>query len=371
MKMTENDILKTALYDKFVALEATMGLDGGWEMPLSFSGAMSEAEETHRRGGVFDVSHVGRIRIRGYEGVDLLERLCTSDVVHQEDDTAQYTLLCNENGGIIDHCMALRMDNWWLITTSPENRLKVLEHLQTNAGNLDVKVDDQTSKTSMLCITGPSVQEILNKVLPIPVSDLGAGAVKAGSLLMARYIAMRTNYLGLWTLEIVLPNLFTGQAWRFITDKAGENALKPAGQTTRDILRIEAGHCRFGHEINETIDPFTAGLEGAVNFEHNFMGREALEKLRTKTPARKRAGLVLSPPANDSMPAIPRLGATVALGDGGQVGSVTSGTYSTTLEKTIAMAYVRSDTAEIGNELAVEIEGAIHPAKVVDLPFVK
>jgi len=346
-----------------------MGPDGGWEMPMSFSGAGDEVRAVADRAAVFDISHVGRIRIRGDEALDLVERVCTADVVRQEDDTARFTLLCNEAGGIIDQCLAIRIEDWWVLTTSPINRVKVVEHLLAQGQGLSVKVDDQTPKTSMVCVAGAQAEEMLDRALPVSVAHLAPGRIKTGTLMLARYIAARTAYMGAWALEVMLPNMFIGQAWRFITDKAGANASPPAGAAARDVLRIRAGHCRYGHELNETIDPFTAGLGRAVDFGHDFVGREALEALRDKPPARRRVGLVL---ARSDTPgaggAIPTLGTAVCRTDGGQIGTVTSGTFCPMLDRVIALAYMAAGACDAGAEVLVGTDAA-RAAEVVSLPF--
>jgi len=367
--MSEGELNRTALHGKHTAAEAKMGPDGGWEMPLSFSGAADEVRAVASRAGVFDVSNVGRIRIRGDEALDLVERVCTADVVRQEDDTARFTLLCSDAGGIIDQCLALRIDDWWLLTTSPVNRVKVLEHLRAEGDGLSVKIDDQTTKTSMVCVAGAEAEGLLDRALPIRVAGLAPGQLKAGTLMIARYIALRTGYTGFWGLDVILPNMFAGQAWRFITDKAGENAVPPAGAAARDVLRIQAGHCRYGHELNETIDPYMAGLGDAVDFRHEFIGRAALEALADKAPARRRVGLVLSAPPDPSVPgAIPGLGTEVTRPDGGQIGAITSGTFSPTTDSVIAMAYLATADAQVGADVLVGPDGP-RPAKVVSLPF--
>ena len=367
--MTEGEMSKTALHGKHVAREAKMGSDGGWEMPLSFSTPGEEVAETCRRASVFDISHVGRIRIRGDEALDLVERVCTADVVRQEDDTARYTLLCNESGGVIDQCLAVRIDDWWLLTTSPINRAKVLAHLRTAGEGLSVKVDDQTDRTSMVCVAGPDAEAMLERAMPISITGLAPGQIRTGTLMLARYIAIRTAYMGLWALEVVLPTMFIAQAWRFITDKAGQNAAPPAGAIARDVLRIQAANCRYGHELNETIDPFMAGLGRAVDFGHEFIGIAALEPLKDKTPARQRVGLVLAETDGQGPGgAIPTLGTPVCRADGGQIGTVTSGTFCPALGRAIAMAYVAGDDARLGADVLVG-QDDIHQAKLVSLPF--
>ena len=366
MMAEDSGPLRTALFEKHVAMEATMGLDGGWEMPMAYAGAIDEVSRVRDSAGVLDISHVGRIRIRGDEALDLVERVCTADVVCQEDDTARYTLLCNESGGIIDQCMVLRLDNWWLVTTSPPCREKVLEHFQRSGEGMKVKVDDQTLKTSMICVAGPEAERILDSALPVRVAGMASGAVKVGSLMIAKYIAMRTDYLGQWALEVMLPNMFASKAWRFITDKAGagKNVVAPVGMAARDVLRIEAWRCRYGHELNETIDPFTAGLAAAVDFEHEFVGRAALAKLRDRTPARKRVGLVLEAGSTS----IPAMGTVVSDDDGRELGAVTSGTFSASLDRPIAMAYLSTDAAELGARVKLQLASGAADAEIIALP---
>ena len=191
--------------------------------------------------------------------------------------------------------------------------------------------------------------------------------------MLAAYSVVRTAYMGLWALEVTLANMFAAKAWRFITDKAGDDAVAPAGLVAREVLRIEAGQCRFGHELNETIDPFTAGLGHTVDFGHDFVGRAALEKLRDKAPARRRVGVVLARPENISPAAgqaAPRLGDVLHAGDGRRIGSVTSGTFSPKLQRPIAMAYIEAGAARSGGELTVETTAGAVESAIVDPPFV-
>jgi len=275
-----NELLKTALHARHVAAAARMGPWEGWDMPLDYGDADGEVAKVRARAGVFDISHLGRIRIRGDGVVDLLERLCTSDAARQEDNTAALTLLCNDAGGIIDAGILIRLENDWVLTCSAASRLKVLEHVQTNAADFDVKVSDQTQNTTHICTCGQAAAGILDAVLPEKVSPLPRGAAKIGSFVVARYIAARTGYTNLWSLEVILPNMLAHQAWSFITAKAGANAIRPAGMSAREILRKEASLPRRGRDFNETTDPITAGLERAVDFNHDFLGRDAILKIK-------------------------------------------------------------------------------------------
>ena len=367
----EQELLQSALHGVHVALEAKMGPEGGWEVPLSYHSTLDEASETRRRGSIFDLSHFGRIRIRGDGAIDLLERACTCDAAHQEDNTTIPTLLCNERGGIIDWVRLIRLSGFWVLVTSPLCRTKVHHHLAALAEDYGAKVDDQTLKTTMLGVAGPAAGEILTAVLPFSIDSLSEGDVKFGSLMIARYIAERMNLFGLWAARVSIPNMAAAQGWRFITKRAREDNVPPAGLAAFDVLRIEAGVCRYGHEINETIDPYTCGLDGAVEFDHDFIGSEALGEVRGKTPSRRLTGLILHPPGdNDAPEAIPRQGSAVLDSGAREIGTVTSGTFSPTLNRPIALALISAD-AQVEKELLIETSEQRIAAEVTNLPFVK
>ena len=275
-----NALLKTVLHDRHVSAAARMGPWEGWDMPLDYGDADGEVAEVRARAGVFDISHLGRIRIRGDGAVDLLERLCTSDAARQEDDTAAVTLLCNDAGKIIDAGILIRLESDWVLTCSAAARQKVLEHVQANAADFDVKVSDQTQNTAHIWACGRAAAGILDAVLPEKVSPLPRGAAKTGSFVVARYIASRTGCTNLWSLEVILPNMLANQAWSFITAKAGANAIRPAGMSAREILRKEASLPRRGSDFDDTTDPITAGFERAVDFNHDFLGRDAVLKIK-------------------------------------------------------------------------------------------
>jgi len=275
--VTEQDLHKSALHDRHVALGAEMGEAAGWEMPLSYGDAEGEAAAVRERGGIADVSHFGRVRIRGDAALDLLERACTADVARQEDNTTMPTLLLGADGRILDAARLIRLETFWVLVTSPRRREPLLAHLRTLADEFGAKVDDQTLKTSMLLAAGPDVPGILDAVLPFRASELAEGAVKLGSMLVARYIAERVGETRPWCARVQVPNMLAGRAWRFITDKAGENALPPVGVQALDALRAEAGVPRFGEDFDETSDPASAGLGSWIDWGHDFLGREALK----------------------------------------------------------------------------------------------
>jgi aminomethyltransferase len=278
MSEATDPLNRTALHDRHLAAGAEMHVEDGWEMPRSYGDADEEHGRVRSRAGVFDVSHIGRLRVRGEGALEMLEHLCTADVARQEDDTAIYTLLCNEGGGIIDHALVVRLEGYWMLTCSPHRRAAVLGHLQAHAGGFGAAVDDQTLKTSMLSVVGPEAPAILDAVLPEKPSALPRGAAKVGSLLIARYLAMRSGATRLWSLEVMLPNTLAGRAWDFITARAGANVIAPAGLAVRDRLRTEAHLPRWGREIDETTSPVAAGLLHAVDLDKDFLGAPAVRE---------------------------------------------------------------------------------------------
>jgi aminomethyltransferase len=369
--MSEDSALRrTPFHDKHVAMEAKLGELAGWQVPLSFRGALDEATEVRRRAGLFDVTPIGRIRIRGDGALDLLSHVCTHDVETQEDDTAEPTLLCNDAGGILDVCLLARLETFWVLTTSPCNRGKILDHLQARAERFDAKVDDQTEITCQVAVTGPAGGKLLDAVLPSPVSSLPRRHVRIGSLLLARYIAMRTGYTGGWSIEVMLPNMFAGKAWQFATRGAADKAIAPAGEAARDILRIEAGLPAYGHEIDETVDPATVGLLHLVHDEKDFLGAEAVRKRRDDGPKRRLVGITAELNREQvGEGIIPRMGVSVFRPDGAHVGAVTSGTYSPNLQKVLLLAYVTPDATDAGTDLCVPMGEDLRPAEVAELPF--
>lgn len=375
----------------------------GWEMPLAYRGVLEEVAQVRSHAGVFDMSHLARFRIRGDGGLAMLERLCTHDVAHQEDDTAVATLMLNDQGGIVTDGVLVRLEDQWLLVCPPINRAKVLEYLQGWADQHDAKLDDQTGKSAVISLAGPAAAAVLDKVLPERVSTLGANSARGGSLMLAKYVVMRTNWTGLWGIDVIMPNLFAGKAWRFITEKAGEGAIAPAGLAALDVLRMEAGLAAYGHELNETIDPVAAGLMDRVSFDHDFIGAQSLAVANQRTPDRIRCGLVLEkigtlpekigtlpifrPAGQDSSVLgafgaasdstvtgsdaengkcpyfLPRQGSGVYRADGSECGTVTSSAFSPALDKAIAQAYLAADVIAPGTTVLVETQGGRQAAK--------
>ncbi len=356
----------TPFHDAQALLEAKFAEEAGTLMPQSFADPIAEARACLDRAAIFDLSNVGRLRLRGDQALDLLERVCTADVVRQEDDTARYTLLCNASGGVIAQAFVVRLENHWLLTVDPICRAKVAEYLANFASQFSFRLDDQTPKTAHTLLAGPAAGAVLDK-LQAGTADLPPGQALTGSMLLAKYTILRIGSTGTWAAEVILPKMFANRAWTYITTKAGDDAVAPAGTVAHDMLRVRAGLCRYGHELNETLDPISAGLAHAIAFDHDFVGQDALEKLARTGPSRRRVLLAIEETSADR-PLLPRQGDDL-LKLGRSVGTVTSGTFDPVRNLPLAQAYLLADQAEPGAELTLAgADGTQRTAHVLAIP---
>ncbi len=325
-----------------------MGEEGGRVVPLHYGSPLQEAAAARAGGAIGDLSHAGRIRLRGSGALSLLEKICTADVVRQEDDTGAVTLLCNQRGGVIDICYLLRFDDSWTLTCSPGNADRIVQHARA-ADTGGTTIDDLSASTCQFAVTGTGAEEILGRRLPIDIAGLPRGAARSGSLMIARYTAARIGPVPSWSLEVILPEMFAGKAWDHVTDAAGGGMLTPCGTIARDILRLEHGLPRWGCELNETVDPVAAGLEYLLREEGGYIGAAAIAAIGT-SPPRRRVSLACALP-RDGDPAAVRLppsGSPLTGDDGRELGTLTSAAAGTDGAGLVAQGYVSSDRAAAG-----------------------
>ena len=344
----------------------------GWEMPLLYKdyGILAEHEHTRTKASIFDVSHMGRLRISGDHAEAFLNRMVTRNLSKAQVGQSVYSLLCRPDGGIIDDLILSRFDNHWLIVCNASNRAAVLETLHAGlaqAAGQKVKIDDETMTTSMVAIQGPKAMELLDELLPSPASDLKRYHFEIQRyMMMIQFTVFRSGYTGEDGVEIILGNTAAGMAMKFLAGDSGPHAvLRPAGLGARDTLRMEAGMPLYGHELTTQTDPLSAGLGWAVDLHKDFVGVEALRKIAAEGgPKRKLVGLFIEGPKSA------RQGMELkASGGGAVIGVITSGTTSPTLKRGIAMAYVDAQLATVGTRLEVDLRGSAVPAEVTKLPF--
>jgi aminomethyltransferase len=358
--------LRTPLYSTHLALGARTVAFGGWDMPVRYSGTLKEVEAVRTAAGLFDVSHMGRLYISGPRSTEFLDWVLTGSAASLRLGRARYCMICNEDGGIIDDTIFYRMaEDRYLLIPNADNREAVVDWFQ---GWIDAKfpggcvVDDRTKATASIAVQGPGATDLLDQICTLesgePPSSLRLFSGGKGALGGKRVFAGRVGYTGEDGFEIVLAAEDAQHAWHSLMNLGAV----PCGLGARDILRLEAGLALHGHEIDGQTTPLEAGLERFVRFDKEFFGAQVLRRQREQGVDRKLVGLTL--PGRSA----PRQGYPISEG-GRQIGHTTSGSYSPTLDTSIAMGYVLVHHATPGLVLEVDIRGRAAPAEVVPLPF--
>lgn len=356
---------RTPLYDFHVACGAKLVDFAGWEMPLFYRGIIPEHVQTRTSASLFDVSHMGRLHITGEQAVPFLNKVLTRNVAQQRVGQSRYSLVCNEAGGVLDDVIVSKDAKHWLIVCNASNRAKIVKHLQNvRDSGFDVQIADQTESTAMIAAQGPKVLDEMSNLLGMDLQTLPRYGFENSTYMLNRFVVFRSGYTGEDGVEIIISSRMAAAALQSLTRELcqTDSIIRPAGLGARDTLRLEAAMPLYGHELSESLDPISAGLEWAIDLKKDFIGAEPLRVIAERGPARKLVGLEITGPriARQGMAVTKQ---KVALGE------VTSGTFSPTLNKSIAMAYVDSAHSAVGTELEVDLRGTATPAKIVPLPF--
>ena len=311
--------------------------------------------------GIFDVSHMGRLYLTGTNTSGLMDWLVTNDAFNLKVGRARYALLCNENGGIIDDCIFYRLeDERYLLICNASNRGKVVSWIKQwiDERFTGIELEDKTESTGMIAIQGPSAASMLNSCLRDGSSDMRSFSWRTSDIEGTISFIGCTGYTGEEGFEIILPSTKSSPIWNLF---CGKNAV-PCGLGSRDVLRLEAGLPLHGNEIDENITPLEAGLDSFVRLDKDFIGADALRQQLKDGIPRRLVGLITEGKQ------IARHGYTI-LREGKNVGQVTSGTYSPTLDRNIALGYVPNQLATFGSIFQVNIRGSMIDAKVAEGPF--
>jgi len=331
---------------------------GGWEMPQQYTSIRDEHLAVRKVAGLFDVSHMGRFRIAG-EAMEFLQHLVTNDLSHLGYGQAQYNLLLNEQGGIIDDLVVYRGDEGFLVVVNASNREKDLHWFRSHAP-AGIEIEDRTSELALIAFQGPRAQELLPAE---GLDDLGYFGFRRGGVAGVRALISRTGYTGEDGFELFINSDRVGEVWDAILAEGKDAGVRPAGLGARDATRLEAALRLWGNDMDETVNPYEAGLGWTVKLDKgDFVGREALVKVTADSPKRKLIGLKLEPGS------IARHGAQVMV-EGKPTGVITSGTHSFFLGYPIALAMVEGASFRVGDKVGVELRGREAPAEVVKLPF--
>ena len=356
------ELKKTPFYQKHLQDKGRIIDFSGWALPSEYKSMLAEAKAVRLACGIFDASHMGEIEVRGKGALSFLQKLVSNDISTIDIGRMQYNLFLNEAGGIIDDLMVYRQEEAFLCVVNASNKDKVLKWLEENI-QPEVEIIDRSRNLALISIQGPYSAEVIKRAFGPEESELkylSFKKVKAGD---QEIIISRSGYTGEDGFEIYLPWEGSIQWWDRLTESGKEFGLKPCGLGSRDILRIEAGYPLYGHEIDDTINPYEACLDWAVKLNKDFIGREELLKVRDEGLKKKRIGLIMRERA------VPRQGYLLYL-DTKVIGKVSSGTYSPNIDKFIGMAYVEKEYAEYGLEVSLEVRSKLYRAEVTKFSFV-
>ena len=383
--MTEK---RTALYDEHRKLGASFTDFGGWQMPLKYSSELAEHHAVRNSAGLFDLSHMGEVWVTGPDAAAFLDYALVGKISAMAVGKAKYSLICNEDGGIIDDLITYRRPasagtapgstDRFLVVPNAGNAGVVAAALAERAAGFDVQVDDASAATSLIAVQGPKAQELLLRLVPAAQHSLVTelkyyAAVEVPFLVGGAgqdLLLARTGYTGEDGFEVFVANDDAPGLWQALVAIAEDGELTPAGLASRDSLRLEAGMPLYGNELSLQVDPFAAGLGPvvALSTEGDYVGKAALA-------ARKEAGAGST--AGRRLVGLKGLGRRAGrahypvLKDGTTIGEVTSGQPSPTLGYPVAMAYVDVAFTDVGTALDVDLRGKAEPFEVVDLPFYK
>jgi len=335
---------------------------GGWELPQQYTSIRDEHFAVRKAAGLFDISHMGRLIVEGAGAESYLQNLLTNDLSSLAPGRAIYTLMCQEDGGAIDDLVVYREGaDRFLVVVNAANREKDIAWMRKHipAG---VSMNDHTGDMSLIAFQGPRAHSLLPRDSS-PTDDIAYFAFRPGKVAGVPALISRTGYTGEDGFELFIDSKRVGDVWDAILAEGRAEGVLPAGLGARDATRLEAALRLYGNDMDETVNPYEAGLGWTVKLgKGDFIGRDALAKVREEGPRRGLVGLQTVP--GD----IPRHGAAVSHA-GRRAGVVTSGTHSFFLGHPIALAMVEGPSLRVGEKVTIEVRGREAPAEVVKLPF--
>ena len=363
---TSTSLKRTPLYERHLALGARLVEFSGWEMPVQYSSILDEHRAVRTRAGLFDVSHMGEFKVEGPESLDFLQYLVPNDVSRLAIHQALYTQLCLPNGGTIDDLIIYYLaENHYMMVVNAGNIDKDFAWVEQQAKNFDVQIFNQSDTTALLALQGPEAQTILQPLADVDLSTIRYYHFEPGVVDGINCIISRTGYTGEDGFELYCAPVDAVTLWNDLLAAGKECGLLPAGLGARDTLRIEAGYCLYGHELDEQTNPLEAGLGWTVKLNKGeFIGRDALLKVKEEGPKRKLIGIEMIERG------ISRAGYAI-YENNLPIGALTSGAPSPTLNKNIGMGYVVIAYANVGESVDIDIRGKHVAAQIVALPFYK
>jgi aminomethyltransferase len=364
-----SQLKKTHLHE-FHKQEARMTAFAGFDMPVWYKGIIPEHLAVRNSVGIFDITHMGRAIVTGAKSEAFLNYVTTNDVAALAPMSAHYSNMCNEQGGIKDDFVLSRLEQEkFFLVYNAANRKKDYEWLVQNAGSYGAKVEDVSDNIAMFAVQGPKAQETMQKIARADLSKVERFKCSWTKLAGEEGFVSRTGYTGedgfevfVWNTPVSNPTKAL-KVWNAILEAGKEYGIEPCGLGARDTLRLEAGLCLYGNDIDEETTPLEAGLSFVVKLKKDsFIGKDALVKQKAEGIKRKRVGLVMLERS------IPRQGNEV-FKDNQKIGAVTSGTFSPILEKGVAVAYVSVENAVEGNIVEIKIRDKMAKAQIAKFPL--
>ncbi len=364
--------MKTTAFTKYhIANGAKMAEFAGFNMPIEFTGINDEHMAVREGAGVFDVSHMGEIWVKGQRATEFLQRITTNDVSKLYDGKVQYSCMPNGRGGIVDDVLVYRFSpTKYMLCVNAANIDKDWEHICLQGREFGMEpgreLENASDRICQLAVQGPLAMKIVQKMCDEPVEQMEYYTFRQMPVAGCDAILSITGYTGSGGCEIYVRNEDADRLWEALWSAGKEFGLKNIGLGARDTLRLEKGFCLYGNDIDDTTSPIEAGLGWITKFAEgkDFIDREAMAALKAEGPKRKLVGFKMIDRG------IPRHGYTLADTEGNPIGTVTSGTMSPCLKVGIGMGYVKSEFAALGTTITVIIRDRLLKAEVVKYPFV-
>lgn len=360
-----SNLKRTAIFEAHKKANARFAPFAGFEMPISYSGVMDEHKTVRRAAGIFDVSHMGEIFVRGEDSERFLNFILTNDVSKLTDNKALYSVACYKDGGSVDDLIVYRISkSEYLICVNASNIEKDFNWFKENSSGFKVSITNESDRYAQIALQGPKSDEILQPLTNIDLASLGSFYFTSGKIDSAEVLIARTGYTGEKGVELYLSPERALYVWNLLLERGKAFGLKPIGLGARDTLRLEMGYPLYGHELSKSTSPIEANLGWVVKLKKvDFLGADVLKKQVEKGTKRRSIGLKMLEKG------IPREGYPVLNLKGENIGAVTSGTLSPSLNVGIALALVDENYSTPDSEILVEIRGKSAKAKVVRTPF--
>ncbi len=362
--MSDNDnLIKTPFYDFHVAAGAKMVGFAGFIMPIQYKGITAEHLAVREKVGLFDLSHMGEFEVIGKDALAFLQQVTSNNVAALEVGQIQYSCLPMPHGGIVDDLLVYRLADRYFLVVNASNIEKDFDWLRIYLTG-DVKLVNRSNDFGLLAIQGPNAQQVLSQLTDYDLESMKYYTVATAKIAGVELMFSRTGYTGEDGFEIYIPPQHAKLLWHAVTDAGKKYGMELIGLGARDSLRLEMKMALYGNDIDETTTPVEAGLSWIVDFDKEFIGKDILVEQRDAKPDRRLVCLELEGKA------FPRHGYDI-VDDSKVIGTVTSGTFSPSLQKPIALGYVPRELSKIGSTVQVAIRDKKFPAVVVKQPFYK